>query len=183
MYNGADMSGYKRLNRTLVSKGTIIDYYKDEMLVPNGHTGMWDHIEHKGAAAALSILDDGRILMVRQYRNSIERDTLEIPAGGLNPGEDPADAAARELREETGYVAGKVEKLLSLYTTVAFSNEKIHIYKATELKKDKQHLDEDEFVDVESYELDELIAMIKEGKIEDSKTIAAIMLYANEKKQ
>ena len=80
------MDGYKRLNRTLVSKGTIIDYYKDEMLVPNGNTGMWDHIEHKGAAAAVAVKEDGSILMVRQYRNSIERETLEIPAGGLNPG-------------------------------------------------------------------------------------------------
>ena len=91
------MSEYKRLNRTLVSKGTIIDYYRDELLIPNGHIGMWDHIEHKGAAAALAVLDDGRILMVRQYRNSIERDTLEIPAGGLNPNEDPMKAAARGM--------------------------------------------------------------------------------------
>ena len=172
------MSGYKRLNRTLVSKGTIIDYYRDEMLIPNGHIGMWDHIEHKGAAAALAVLDDGKILMVRQYRNSIERDTLEIPAGGLNPNEDPALAAARELKEETGFVAGHIEKLLSLYTTVAFSNEKIHIYKATDLTKDKQHLDEDEFVNVESYTLDELLEMIKDGTIQDSKTISAILLYA-----
>ena len=172
------MSGYKRLNRTLVSKGTIIDYYRDEMLIPNGHIGMWDHIEHKGAAAALAVMDDGKILMVRQYRNSIERDTLEIPAGGLNPGEDPGLAAARELKEETGFVAGHIEKLLSLYTTVAFSNEKIHIYKATDLTKDRQHLDEDEFVNVESYTLDELLEMIKDGTIQDSKTISAILLYA-----
>ena len=175
------MNEYKRLSRTLVSKGAIIDYYRDEILVPNGNRGMWDHIEHKGAAAALAILDDGRILMVRQYRNSIERETLEIPAGGLNPGENPADAAARELREETGYIAGNIEKLLSLYTTVAFSNEKIHIYKATNLTKASQSLDEDEFVDVEAYTLEELIALIREGRIEDSKTISAIMLYANER--
>ena len=177
------MSGYKRLNRTLVSKGTIIDYYRDELLIPNGHIGMWDHIEHKGAAAALAVLDDGKILMVRQYRNSIERDTLEIPAGGLNPNEDPALAAARELKEETGFVAGHIEKLLSLYTTVAFSNEKIFIYKATDLTKDKQHLDEDEFVNVERYTLDELLEMIKDGTIQDSKTISAILLYAQYEKK
>ena len=150
------------------------------MLVPNGNKGLWDHIEHKGAAAALAILDDGRILMVKQYRNSIERDTLEIPAGGLNPGEDPEHAAMRELEEETGYKAGHSEKLLSLYTTVAFSNEKIHIYKATGLTRSQQHLDEDEFVDVKAYTLDELIGMIREGRIEDSKTISAIMTYAYE---
>ncbi|MBP5746173.1 MAG: NUDIX hydrolase, partial [Lachnospiraceae bacterium] len=101
----------------------------------------------------------------------------------LNPNEDPALAAARELKEETGYVAGHIEKLLSLYTTVAFSNEKIHIYKAYDLTKDRQHLDDDEFVDVVAYTLDELIEMIRQGKIEDSKTIAAIMTYANEIKK
>ncbi len=177
------MNEYKRLNRTLVSKGAIIDYYRDEILVPNGHKGMWDHIEHKGAAAALAVLDDGRILMVRQYRNSIERETLEIPAGGLNTGEDPKDAAVRELKEETGYIAGHVEKLLSLYTTVAFSNEKIHIYLATELKRSVQNLDEDEFVDVEAYTPEQLVAFIREGRIEDSKTISAVMMYVNQNKE
>ena len=177
------MNEYKRLNRTLVSKGAIIDYYRDEILVPNGHKGMWDHIEHKGAAAALAVLDDGRILMVRQYRNSIERETLEIPAGGLNPGEDPKDAAVRELKEETGYIAGHAEKLLSLYTTVAFSNEKIHIYLATELKRSVQNLDEDEFVDVEAYTPEQLVAFIREGRIEDSKTISAVMMYVNQNKE
>ena len=172
------MDGYKRLNRTLVSKGTIIDYYKDEMLVPNGNTGLWDHIEHKGAAAAVAVTEEGRILMVRQYRNSIERQTLEIPAGGLNPGEDPMKAALRELEEETGYRAECGEKLFELFTTVAFSNEKIYIYKATKLTRSAQHLDEDEFVNVESYTLDELLEMIKDGTIQDAKTISAILFYA-----
>lgn len=171
------MDGYKRINRTLVSKGTIIDYYRDEMLVPNGNTGLWDHIEHKGAAAAVAVNEDGRILMVRQYRNSIERETLEIPAGGLNPGEDPMKAALRELEEETGFKAANGEKLFELYTTVAFSNEKIYIYKATGLTRSKQHLDEDEFVNVESYTLDELLLMIKNGTIQDAKTISAILFY------
>ena len=105
--------------------------------------------------------------------------TLEIPAGGLNGREEPTDQAAmRELQEETGYHTDHVELLTSIYTTVAFCNEKIDIYLARGLKdRGNQHLDEDEFVDVKAYKLEELKEMIFEGKIQDSKTMAAILAY------
>jgi ADP-ribose pyrophosphatase len=125
------------------------------------------------------VLEDGRLLMVRQYRNALDRYTLEIPAGGLNPNEPTIDAAARELEEETGYKCGKIEKLISIRTTVAFCNEKIDIYLATELVKTKQHLDDDEYVNVEVYTLEELVRMIYDGEIEDSKTISAVLAYKN----
>jgi ADP-ribose pyrophosphatase len=125
----------------------------------------------------VGVLDDGRLLMVRQYRNALDRYTLEIPAGGLNKDEPTIDAAARELEEETGYKCGKIEKLITVRTTVAFCNEKIDIYLATDLVKTKQHLDDDEYVNVEIYTLDELVKMIYDFKIEDSKTISAIMAY------
>jgi ADP-ribose pyrophosphatase len=115
--------------------------------------------------------------MVRQYRNALDRFTVEIPAGGLNKDEPTIDAAARELEEETGYKCGKIEKLISIRTTVAFCNEKIDIYLATNLTKTKQHLDDDEYVNVEIYTLEELVDMIYSGKIEDSKTISAILAY------
>lgn len=171
------MDDYKRINRKLEHKGKIVDFYTDTMLLPDGRTAEWDYIHHKGAAAIVPVAENGDIIMVRQYRNAPERYTLEIPAGGLNENEDPMVAAARELEEETGFKAGKVEHLLDLYTTVAFCNELISIYYTNELIPSKQHMDEDEFVDVERHSLEALVSMILEGKIQDAKTIAAILAY------
>ena len=174
------MDNYERISRELIHKGAIIDYYQDTMKIPNGNTAKWDFIKHKGAEAVVAVKEDGRLLMVRQYRNALERETLEIPAGGLNGPEEPTDlAAARELEEETGYTAGKMELLISLYTTVAFCNEKIDVYVATDLKKSRQHLDDDEFLDVESHEIEELIRLIYDCKIQDGKTISALLAYYN----
>ncbi len=169
---------FKRLDRELVYKGSIVDFYKDTVQVPNGNIVRWDFIGHKGAAAVVPVRQDGKLLMVRQYRNALDRYTLEIPAGGLNGAKEPSlAAAARELEEETGYVAGKMEWLITVRTTVAFCNEKIDIYLATELTPGSQHLDEDEFINVEAYTVEELCEMILDGRIEDSKTISAIMSY------
>lgn len=168
-----------RLKRDLQCEGAITKYYKDTVQLPNGKTAIYDFVGHNGAAAAVAVLDDGRLLMVSQYRNALNRFTLEIPAGGLNPDEPTIKAAAREVEEETGYACGKIEPLITIRTTVAFCNEKIDIYLATELKKGSQHLDEDEFVNVKAYTLEELEKMIYDGVIEDSKTIAAILAYKN----
>ncbi len=115
--------------------------------------------------------------MVRQYRNAIDKYTLEIPAGGLNSGEDMKTCAIRELEEETGYKTKDAKHLIDIYTTVAFCNEKIGIYYTDQLEVSKQHLDEDEFVNVEIHTLEELVQMIFDGTIEDSKTISAILAY------
>jgi len=172
------MEEYKRIARTLIAKGSIIDYYHDTIAIPNGNTATWDFVNHNGAAAVIAIRDDGKVLMVKQWRNALDRYTLEIPAGGLNSGEPTDVAAIRELKEETGYIANSFEKILTINTTVAFCNEKIDIYLATKLEKGEQELDEDEFLGVEAYELDELLKMIDEGIIMDSKTICAIQKYA-----
>ena len=169
---------FRRLNRELMYHGTIVDFYKDTIEVPNGNVVEWDFIGHKGAAAVLPVREDGKLLMVRQYRNALDRYTLEIPAGGLNGVDEPTrDAAGRELEEETGYRSDDLEWLITIRTTVAFCNEKIDIYVAKNLIKSHQHLDEDEFINVEAYSVEELSWMILEGKIEDSKTISAIMSY------
>lgn len=171
---------FKRLKRELVYHGAIVDFYQDTVQVPNGNVAHWDFIAHQGAAAVVPVREDGKILMVRQYRNALDRETLEIPAGGLNgPDEPTKEAAARELEEETGCRAGELSLLITLRTTVAFCNEKIDIYLAKDLKPGTQHLDEDEFIRVEAYGVEELARMIYDGKIEDSKTIAAIMAYKN----
>ncbi len=169
----------KRLKRELQCEGAITKYYKDTVQLPDGKTEIYDFVAHNGAAAAVGVLEDGRLLMVRQYRNALDRFTLEIPAGGLNPQEPTIDAAARELEEETGYRCGKIEKLITIRTTVAFCNEKIDVYLASELEKTAQHLDEDEYVNVECHTVEELEKMIYEGTIEDGKTIASILAYKN----
>ena len=170
----------ERINRTLVAKGKIVDYYQDTVKIPNGNIAVWDFIWNKGAAAVIPVREDGKIIMVRQYRNAIDRETIEIPAGGLNyPKEPTLDAAARELEEETGFKSENLEFLIRIKTTVAFCNENIDIYVARNLKPTKQNLDEDEFINVEVYSLEELCEMIYSGKIEDSKTVSAILAYKN----
>lgn len=176
------MGDYKRLSRKLEHKGKVVDFYTDTMQLPDGRTAQWDYIHHKGASAIVPVTNDGEIIMVKQYRNAPERYTLEIPAGGLNGEEDPMLAAARELEEETGFKTTKVEHLIDLYTMVGFCNELIHIYYTNELIPSKQHLDEDEFVEVERYSLDTLVEMILNGKIQDAKTISAILAYKSKMK-
>lgn len=177
------MKPFERLDRRLVAHGHIMDYYEDTIAVPNGNIAHWDFIKHKGAAAVIPILPDGRILMVRQYRNALDRETIEIPAGGLNENEDPYDCAMRELTEETGYSVNQMEFLISVCTTVAFCNEKIPIYVAfIDGKQGEQHLDEDEYIKVEPYTLDDLCDLIYSGQLNDSKTVAAIMAYKNKYK-
>ena len=178
------MDKYERIGRELIHKGAIIDYYQDTIKIPNGNVAKWDYIKHKGAAAVVAVKEDGKLLMVRQYRNALDRETLEIPAGGLNSVDEPTDiAAARELEEEAGYIAGKLELLISIRTTVAFCDEKIDVYLATDLKRSKHHLDEDELLDVETYPIEELVHMIYDCKIQDGKTVAALLAYYNKYKQ
>ena len=170
----------ERIERKLIAKGKIVDYYHDVVRIPNGNIATRDFIWNKGAAAVVPVRNDGKIIMVRQYRNAIDRETLEIPAGGLNYAEEPTrDAAARELEEETGFKTDELEFLISIKTTVAFCNENIDIYVAKNLIPSKQNLDEDEFINVEAYSVEELCEMIYAGKIEDSKTVSAIMSYKN----
>lgn len=171
---------FRRLNRELVYQGSIIDFYKDTVLVPNGNIVKWDFIGHKGAAAIVPVLEDGRILMVRQYRNALDRYTLEIPAGGRNGEDEPyITCAHRELEEETGYKTDieNLEQLISLRTTVAFCNEKIEVYVARNLQQSAQNLDEDEFINVTPYTIEELLDKIYSGEIEDSKTVSSLLAY------
>ncbi|MDO5519064.1 MAG: NUDIX hydrolase [bacterium] len=175
--NDMKVEEIKRIDRKLEHKGVIVDFYSDTMQLPDQKTAKWDFIAHKGAAAIVPVDENGNIIMVRQYRNAIEKYTLEIPAGALNAGEDRETAAIRECEEEIGYKAKNVFHLLDLYTTVAFCNEKIGIYCSMELEKSHQHLDEDEYLNIERHSLDSLVDMILTGKIEDAKTISAILAY------
>ena len=171
---------FKRLGRTLKYDGAIVSFHEDTVAVPNGNVVHWDFIHHKGggAAAVLPVQADGRILMVLQWRNALDRYTLEIPAGGLQVPKEPSrEAAARELEEETGYSSDELEFLIRIRVAVAYCDEKIDIYVAHNLQKSRQNLDEDEFIDVKPYTVEELTELIYQGEIEDSKTVAAVMAY------
>ena len=172
------MSGFKRIKRELAYQGTIMKVYKDYIEV-NGHQAVWDFFHHNGGAAVIPVTKEGKILMVRQYRNAIDRYTLEIPAGAFDSSnESGAECVARELEEETGYQAGKVEWLISTRSMVAFCNEKVEIYVATDLTPSKQHLDEEESIELEEHTIEELKEKIFKGEIEDSKTVASLLAYA-----
>ncbi len=168
----------RRVGRELVYEGAILTVYRDHMQFANGNTAEWDFVHHCGAAAVVPVMEDGRILMVRQYRNALDRETLEIPAGKLNvPGETGKDCVIRELEEETGCLCDQLDWLLNLRTTVAFCDEKIEIFVARNLRQSRQHLDENEYLDVIPCTLEDLKERIFRGEIEDSKTIAAILAY------
>ena len=171
------MADIKVKNRELIYKGKIIDFYKDTIQLPDGREAIWDYIDHKGAAAVVPLDDEGNIIMVSQYRNAIKKQTLEIPAGGINKGEDPLECAARELEEETGYTVKSIEPLTSRYTAIAYCNVIIYVYFAKVGEKKEQHLDEDEYVEVKKYSLEELENMILNGTIQDTKTISSILAY------
>lgn len=178
------MEKFEILGKDLAYHGTIIDFYKLKLRTPAGHEVSWDHIEHKGASAVLPIDDKGKVLTVTQYRGAIDDIMIEIPAGGRDSvEEDFAVCAARELEEETGFRAGSLEHLVDIHTAAAYTSEKIAVYVAKDLIPSRQHLDEDEFVDIRRYTFEELNDMIFSGKITDSKTIAAVMAYQTKQRK
>ena len=132
-------------------------------------------VVHKGSAVILPVFDDGRIALVRQYRHAAGRFLLEIPAGTLNPGEDPQLGAARELEEEIGAKAERIEKISEFWVSPGFLTEKMHLYMATGLTDVGQKLEEDEILTIERYSFPEAFDLIRSGEIQDAKTLIAIL--------
>lgn len=135
-------------------------------------------VVHKGSAVVIPVFDDGTVALVRQYRHAAGKYLLEICAGTLNEGEDPEIGARRELEEEIGVTAGKIEKLCEFYVSPGFLTEKMHLYLATELTKTEQNLEADEILTVERQSLADLVKMVNGGEIEDAKTIIGILQTA-----
>jgi len=172
------MEELKRVDRRLVRKCHVFDLYEDTIEFEDGRHAYWDFLKHNGAAAVVPVLDDGRILLVRQYRNAIDRVSLEIPAGKKDTIEESGyDCAYREVEEETGYHPENLELLTQLVTAIAYCDETIDVYVARDLVPTAQHLDEDESIDVQAYEIEDVKKMIFDGTIRDAKTVAAIMAY------
>jgi len=158
-----------------IYKGKIITLNIDTVTLPNGVTVDLEMVRHPGAAAVVPLKDDGTLVLIRQFRHAAGGFIYEIPAGKLHPGEDPKACAARELEEEIGYRAETLELLSSIFTAPGFTDEVIHIYKATGMTAGQQQLDRDEVLEVIEMPLQEAIDMIRAGLIRDAKTMVGLL--------
>jgi ADP-ribose pyrophosphatase len=164
--------------------GIVVNLNIDTVTLPNGITVDLEVVRHPGAAAVVPLKDDGMVILIRQFRHAAGGFIYEIPAGKLHPGEDPTVCAARELEEEVGYRADGLELLSSIFTAPGFTDEVIHIYKATGLTMGRQQLDRDEVLEVIELPLLDAIRMIEIGTIRDAKSIVglqAVYLRSNAK--
>ncbi len=166
----------KTVKKNYIYKGKILSLRKDDALLSNGKPCVREIIEHSGGACALYI-EKGKALFVRQYRYAYGESVYEIPAGKLDLGEDPKNAALRELEEETGVKAGKMQHLCTLYPSPGYTDEKIYIYQAFDGERVATHPDEEEFVEAEWIPLDKVKEMLKNGEFHDAKTIVALQHY------
>ncbi len=167
----------KTLKTEDIYKGNIIKIQKQTVSLPNGKEATRDIVLHPGASVVIPINENGELYMVKQFRKPLDITTLELPAGKLDsPDEDPKLCAERELMEETGLTADKIEHLISIHTTPGFCNEVIHMYTATGLTQGEACTDEDEFLDVERLHISQLVDMVLEHKITDAKTIIGILM-------
>ena len=179
--NIAPFSGKLKMKKEKLYKGKLFEINAYHMKVEHRKVRR-EVIEHPGAAAMLAFDEKGKVLLVKQHRFP-HGYILEIPAGTLEKGEKPIDCAYREIIEETGYKAKKMTKLVSYFPSVGYNKEEIHIFVASGTKKEFDlKLDNDEFITVVKMDIKKLIGMIKAGKIIDSKTICAVMIYAAKKK-
>ncbi len=177
------MKPEKTIKENLCFKGKILTVFNDDILTAAGKSATREYIRHNGGVCVVAINAKNEVYMVRQYRYPYREEVLELPAGKLELGEDPLKAGLRELEEETGMRAGKIEFLGQFYPTPGYTNEIIYMYKATELTAVGQNLDEDEFLSVEKYDIQKLGEMILSGEIKDGKTIAAVLkVLAGDKK-
>ncbi len=171
------------LSTERIYSGKVLQLDRDTVRLPNGNTTRLEILRHPGASAVVPILDDGRIILIRQLRHATGGFIYEIPAGKLDPQEDPEVCAARELEEEVGYRPGRLEHLTSIWTAPGFTDEVIHIYQGTQLAPGVQQLDQDEVLEVVEWSLEKAITKVKDGTIRDAKTIIGLhmVLLAGQK--
>lgn len=171
-----------QLDTRRIHTGRVLNLDVDTVRFPDGSVGELEMIRHPGASAVIPFLSDPagpdpQVLLLRQYRYAAEQVLYEVPAGRLDPGESPEACAHRELREETGCTAGKMEHLTTMYTTPGFTDEKIHLFMAWELERGDHEREKDEFIETVTLPLSRVLAMIQGGDVIDGKTVVAI-LYA-----
>ena len=164
----------KTIEKQVVFKGKLLTVRRDSVLLPNGDKATREIIDHVGGSSVYCEKDN-KVLLVKQFRYAYGEEIWEIPAGKLNPNEDPSVTALRELEEECGIRANKIEKLFDIYPTPGYTNEITRIYLATDLIEGKQKLDDGEFLTFKWFDKDELRNMIKSNQIKDAKTLVALL--------
>lgn len=166
----------KPIAEDVAFEGRFLSLNRLKTMLPNGNIGERDVVRHPGAVGIVALDDFGHIALVRQWRAALGRVTVEIPAGKLDPGEDPLECATRELREETGYTANKIAYLTTIAPAAGYSDELIHLYMATGLSFVGSDPDDDEFINVDLVDVSELIDGVLDGRIEDAKTIVGALV-------
>jgi ADP-ribose pyrophosphatase len=170
------MPPFELIKSEIVYPGRAFTIRRDHLRTPDGHETKFDIVEHHGSVVILPVDADGSLLFVRQYRHAAGLDLLELPAGTLDEGEAPEACAGREVREETGMAAGRLEHLGGFYLAPGYSTEYMHVYLATDLRHDPLEADADEFLSVERIPVAEALAMAMRGDIPDAKSLAAFTL-------
>lgn len=167
----------KTIDTSSIYEGKVISLRVDTVSLPDGNTSKRELVKHPGAVAIIPITKEGKIIFVEQYRKALEKSIIEIPAGKLEPGEEPEVTAVRELEEETGYTTQKLKKLGSFYTSPGFADELLHVYEADNLELLTQKVagDEDEFVELMELTLEEAEGLVEEERIHDAKTMYALL--------
>jgi ADP-ribose pyrophosphatase len=161
-----------------IYEGRVINLRKDEVKLSNGHITQREIVEHRGAICVAPVAEDGKILLVRQYRKPAEQALLELPAGSLEIDEDPLVCAHRELGEECGLKAAQMTLMFQCYLAPGYSSEYMYGYVAHGLEKVSMQPEEDEILELESYSVQELLPMIADGRIRDAKTICGVLMWA-----
>jgi len=178
------MKGYpvSKQSEEILYQGRILDLARETHNMPDGRKARFEVVQHPGGAAALPVLADGRVILIRQFRPAAADFILEIPAGRLEAGETPAECVGREIQEEIGYQAANVDPLGFVYSSVGFCTEKIHLFIATGLTPCDRSLEPDEFIDPVIMSLDEALGLIARGELSDAKTQITLLRYALNKK-
>lgn len=172
------MAKYKKLGEQLAYKSKLVELYEDHLRLPDGREVVYDLIKHSGGAAVLPIDEEGKLVLIRQYRNSVDDEVYEIPAGLKEP-DDPSgeECARRELAEEVGYTTEHLHFIAEVYGCIGVSNEKTAIYYADQLTPCEMNRDPEEYIEIHRFDLDTVLDMIQSKKIVDGKTVIAALYY------
>ena len=165
----------QRVSGEQVFDGALLKVHRDTVRLPDGSRGQREYIRHPGACAIVALFDDGKLLLERQFRYPHRRDFIEIPAGKLEPGEPHLQTAKRELLEETGYTAAEWTPLCVIHTAIGYTDEAIDLFLAKKLRKQERKLDHGEFLEVLKVGFGEALEMVRDGRITDAKTVAALL--------